>query len=117
MKTRLKKRLGRWAGALIVASCSYALGQPAATAAATADGAAIFQNSCSGCHGANGGGTALGKSLKVRDLRSSEVQAMSSVALSSVIGEGKGKMPAFGEKLSKADIAKLVAYVRTLGKL
>ena len=32
------------------------------------------------------------------------------------INNGKGKMPAFGKKLSEADVNSLVNYVRTLKK-
>ena len=79
-------------------------------------GATLFNASCSSCHGADGSGTLLGKSLKVRDLHAPEVRSMGAGALLEVITKGRGNMPAFGNKLSEADIAKLASYVRTLGR-
>jgi len=119
MRTSRRGRPGHGAcTALLVACCCAVLGQPAAAAAATASagGATIFNASCSSCHGADGSGTPLGKSLKVRDLHAPEVRSMGAGALSEVITKGRGNMPAFGNKLSEADIAKLVKYVRTLGR-
>ena len=67
------------------------------------------------CHAANGAGdTPAGKSLKARDLRSAEVQKQTDAQLTTVITNGKNKMPKFGDKLSKDEIAALVAYVRKL---
>ena len=83
--------------------------------AAFADGAATFKAKCALCHGANGAGdTTTGKSMKVRDLRSAEVQKQTDVELTKVISGGKGKMPPYGKQLSTADIEALIAYIRTL---
>jgi mono/diheme cytochrome c family protein len=79
-----------------------------------APGAAeIYKAKCAACHGPDGSGqTTVGKSLKVRDLRSAEVQKQADTDLQTAITEGKGKMPAYKAKLSVADIASLVAYIR-----
>ena len=83
--------------------------------AAGPDGAAIYKAKCQLCHGPNGGGdTPSGKTMKVRDLRSAEVQKQTDVELTKVISGGKGKMPPYGKQLSDADIAALIAFVRTL---
>lgn len=83
--------------------------------AAFADGAATYKAKCALCHGANGGGdTPTGKSMKVRDLRSAEVQKQTDVELTKVISGGKGKMPAYGKQLSTAEIEAVIAFVRTL---
>ena len=75
----------------------------------------IYKSKCTSCHGADGGGqTAVGKVMKVRDLRSPEVQKQSDADLQKFITDGKGKMPAYKEKLSIADISSLVAYIRGL---
>ena len=80
-----------------------------------ADGAATFKAKCSSCHGPDGAGqTAVGKSLKLRDLRSAEVQKQTDIELTKIISGGKGKMPAYGKQLSEADVAALISYVRTL---
>ncbi len=81
--------------------------------AAFADGAAIYKTSCAPCHGADGSGqTPVGKSLKVRDLRSPEVQKLSDAEITKVLMNGKGKMPA--SKLAPAEIEAVIAFIRTL---
>ena len=88
-----------------------------ALADAGPDGAALFKSNCAMCHGADGSGsTPAGKSLKVRDLRSDEVQKQSAKELFTVISEGKGKMPSYKAKLSQADIDALVTHIKTLKK-
>jgi mono/diheme cytochrome c family protein len=80
-----------------------------------ADGAATFKAKCSSCHGPDGAGqTAVGKSLKLRDLRSAEVQKQTDVELTKIISGGKGKMPPYGKQLSDADVAALISHLRTL---
>lgn len=82
---------------------------------AFADGPSIYKSKCAMCHGADGSGqTPVGKSMKVRDLRSDEVQKQTDVELTKVISGGKGKMPAFGKQLSTPDIESLIAFIRTL---
>jgi mono/diheme cytochrome c family protein len=82
-----------------------------------ADGAADFKAKCAACHGATGAGdTTMGKNLKLKDLGSAEVQKASDEELTTVIDKGKGKMPAYGAKLSKDQISDLVKYIRTLKK-
>jgi hypothetical protein len=53
--------------------------------------------------------------LKVPDLRSSEVQALSDAQLYQVIGKGKGKMPGYENSLGAQTCKELTAYVRKLG--
>jgi len=80
---------------------------------ALADGAAVYKTTCTPCHGADGSGqTPVGKNLKVRDLRSAEVQKLSDADITKVLTDGKGKMPK--SKLEAADIKAVVAYIRTL---
>lgn len=81
------------------------------------DGASLFKAKCAMCHGPDGGGkTPMGQKLGVRDLRSDEVQKQSDADLTHLIGQGKGKMPAFGKTLSEEQIKSLVAHLRELGK-
>ncbi len=83
--------------------------------AAAPDGPALYKSKCAMCHGPDGAGqTPVGKSMKVRDLRSAEVQKQTDIELTKVISGGKGKMPGFGQKLSNADIQAIISYVRTL---
>ena len=83
-----------------------------------ADSAAdLYKTKCAVCHGASGAGdTAMGKNLKVRDLSSPDVQKQSDADLANVIKNGKGKMPKYDGKLTDAQIAELVKYIRTLKK-
>jgi len=68
-------------------------------------------------HGADGSGqTPTGKALKVRDLRSADVQKQSDKELAATIADGKGKMPAYQSKLGAADIDALVSYIRKFRK-
>ena len=76
-----------------------------------------YTTNCVLCHAADGSGSSpSGKALKAKDLASKEVQAKSDEDLSEVITKGKGKMPAFGNKLKPEDVKQLVAYIRTLAK-
>ena len=105
--------------ALVVASLSAALifSRPSQAAVATAaDAAGTFKAKCAICHGADGGGTAMGKKLGVRDLRSAEVRNQSDAQLFAVISNGKAKMPAFAKSLSDDERHHLVAYIRALKK-
>jgi cytochrome c6 len=90
--------------------------QSTSAAASAKKGEATFSQKCAMCHGANGSGdTSMGKSLKLRDLRSKAVQAMSDSQLYDIIDKGKSPMPAYGS-LGKPAINDLVAYIRELGK-
>ena len=81
------------------------------------DGAALYKAKCAACHGPDGSGqTAMGKSMKLRDLRSPEVQKQTDKELYDVTADGKGKMPAYKTKLTEADINALVAHMRALAK-
>src|SRR5437763_16374883 len=85
--------------------------------AAGPDGAAMYKAKRAPCHGADGSGqTPVGKSMKIRDLRSPEVQKQTDIQLTDVIAGGKGKMQGYGKTLSTADIQALIAHIRTLKK-
>jgi cytochrome c6 len=80
-------------------------------------GETLFKGKCAMCHGPDGAGkTPMGQSLKIPDLHSADVQKKSDADLTAIIAKGKNKMPAYEAKLSKEDIAKLVAYIRELAK-
>jgi cytochrome c6 len=82
--------------------------------AALASGAETFKAKCAGCHGADGtGNTPAGKSLKVRDMHSADVQGQSDADILNIISNGKGKMPGY-EKTLGADACKdLLQTVRS----
>ena len=84
---------------------------------APTDGAGLFKTKCAMCHGPDGAGkTPMGEKLNVRDLHSAEVQKQSDAALTQIIAQGKGKMPAFSQMLTDDQIKLLVAHIRELGK-
>jgi cytochrome c6 len=81
------------------------------------DGAALFKSKCAMCHGPDGKGEVpMGKKLGARDLTSDDVQKQSDAQLTEVVTKGKNKMPSYSEKLSKDQIAQLVAYIREIAK-
>jgi len=79
-------------------------------------GGSTYKAKCSACHGPDGKGeTATGKSMKVKDLASDEVQKLSDADLSAAITNGKGKMPAY-KTLTSEQLKSLVAYTRSFAK-
>ena len=81
------------------------------------DGSALYKTKCAACHGPEGAGkTAMGTALKIRDLRSEDVQKQTDADLNRIITKGKNKMPAFDGKLKHEQIEQLVGYVRALAK-
>jgi mono/diheme cytochrome c family protein len=84
---------------------------------AQSDAARIFKTNCTLCHSEDGSGNSpTGKALKAKDLRSDDVQSKTDADLAEAISKGKGKMPAFGAKLSPDKVKSLVAYIRQLPK-
>ena len=75
---------------------------------------ATFRTKCAMCHGQDGGGSTVGKSMNVPDLRSPAVQKLSDAELAQIISNGKGGMPSFKSSLSEEQIHALVSYVRSL---
>jgi cytochrome c6 len=81
------------------------------------DGAAVYKSKCAACHGADGKGqTAMGKTLKLKDLGSAEVQKTTDEEMNKMIADGKGKMPAYKGKLDQASIDAVIAHIRTFKK-
>jgi mono/diheme cytochrome c family protein len=80
-------------------------------------GESLYKTKCAVCHGPDGKGeTAVGKANKLRDLGSTDVQKQSDDELGGIIGNGKGKMPAYGKSLKPEQIKELVAYIRSFKK-
>jgi len=77
---------------------------------------ALYKSKCAACHGADGSGSATGKKMGAHDFATADVQGMSDTELSTIIMNGKNKMPAYGKSLKAEDIKGLVAYIRTLKK-
>ena len=81
------------------------------------DGPTLFKSKCVMCHGADGtGATTMGKKFGIRSFASPDVQKQTDAVLTTTIKNGKGKMPAYGGKLTDADIKALVAHIRSFAK-
>jgi len=111
---------GQWnrtsAGAAGFLLCA-ALTAGATAARAQSGGEALYKTKCAVCHGADGKGeTGMGKANKIRDLGSAEVQKQTDEEIAGIIGNGKGKMPAYAKSLKPEQIKELVAFIRTLKK-
>ena len=79
------------------------------------DAAALFGSKCAVCHGAKGdASTEIGRNMKLRDLRSPDVQKSTDEQLMTIVRCGKGKMPGYEKRLTGDQIAVLVEYMRTL---
>jgi len=77
----------------------------------------LFKSKCSTCHGPDGAGkTTMGAMLKIRDLRSDDVQKQTDADLNRIITKEKNKMPSFDGKVKKEQVDQLVAYIRQLGE-
>ena len=90
---------------------SIAWANPAPDSAASS---ATFRTKCAMCHGQDGGGSEVGKSMNVPDLRSPVVQKLPDAQLAQIISEGKGGMPSFKNSLSEDQIHALVTHIRSL---
>ena len=96
---------------LLLLTVSTLRANPVPDKAATAG---TFRTKCAMCHGPDGAGSAVGKSMNVPDLRSSVVQNTADGELTQIISNGKGGMPAFKSSLSDDQMHALVTYVRSL---
>ncbi|HXY02862.1 MAG TPA: cytochrome c [Terriglobales bacterium] len=89
----------------------------AGLASAQSNGEKTYKAKCAGCHGPNGdASTPAAKAMKARDFCSDEVKKETDAEWSDIITKGKNKMPAFGGKISDADIKDVIAYIRSLCK-
>ncbi len=93
-----------------VALFSFILALALPQFAVAQSGADTFKAKCAMCHGADGSKTTMGS----KPLNGPDVQKMSAADIATVIGSGKGKMPAYKGKLTDAQINDVAAYVKTL---
>src|ERR1700731_511101 len=82
----------------------------------SAASSATFRTKCAMCHGQDGAGSDVGKSMNIPDLRSLAVQKVPDAELAQIISNGKAGMPPFKSSLSEDQIHGLVRYVRSLGR-
>jgi len=85
------------------------------SAAAALSTETLFKQKCSKCHGADGSGdTSLGRIFGTPDFTDSGWWAKhpNTAEHVRVITKGKKNMPAFGKKLTRAQIASLATYIQ-----
>lgn len=108
----------QWVVCVSLVALAVASAQLAAAQGGAAAGKELYAKKCGTCHGDKGEGKpAVAKMLKIefRHLGSKEVQTQSNEDLNKVIIKGIEKMkPVQG--LSEAEVASVVAYVRTLAQ-
>ena len=83
------------------------------------NGKTIFDAKCVMCHGADGKGkAAMAKMFKIEisalNLASEKTAAMKDDELLKAIKSGKGKMPAYAQKLKPEELKAVLEYVRGL---
>lgn len=119
----IHSRLGTMKSNLVVASLLIALSVFILpnTSFASEDAATIYKSKCAACHGIDGrASTAIAKKQAVPSFANAKVQRTANVDLQEVIlSGGKQKLAshAYASKgISNEDAAKLVTYVKELGK-
>lgn len=86
----------------------FALAALSIAGAAQAD-AALYAKKCASCHGKDGKPTAVGEKMGAKDLGATK---LSEKELAGVISGGKGKMTAYKDKLTEAEIQSLAKYIK-----
>lgn len=78
----------------------------------------LYSRNCAKCHGKDGRAKGFkAKAVGARNLTDGQWQnRVTDERIFNSINNGKGKMPAYGKKLSEAEINSLVNYVRSLKK-
>ena len=107
-----------WCGASRAASNAPQDKKADKTAAETKDARALYGSKCATCHGKDGRAkTFKAKLNRARDLTDVAWQrGVTDERIYNSIANGRGKMPAFGKKLSPQEIESVAAYVRSLKK-
>jgi cytochrome c6 len=78
---------------------------------------AVYKANCAMCHGATGeANTPAGKNFKVPSFSSDAVLKESDAEMLTIAKNGKGKMPAWHDKLTDEQLKELVGFIRTLQK-
>jgi len=84
---------------------------------AQSGGESTYKSKCAMCHAADGSASSpVGKMMKVPSFLTPAAKKTSTADYIAIVKNGKGKMPAYGGKLSDAEVKGVVAYIRTLQK-
>jgi cytochrome c6 len=85
-----------------------------AMAIAASEGKSLYETKCAQCHGKDGIAKPPGKGSK--NFNDPAFQSgWSEDAIAKITSDGKGKMPAYRNKLSPEQIKAVAAHVKTLG--
>jgi mono/diheme cytochrome c family protein len=80
-------------------------------------GEAVYKANCQSCHGSTGTpNPGIAKAMGVKPANSPEYKKATEAEMIAAVKNGKGKMKAFGSKLTDAQIKDAVTYFRSLGK-
>src|ERR1700689_5322873 len=89
----------------------------AGSAFAQAPGADTYKAKCAMCHGADGlATTPTAKNFKVLSFKAPEMVKASDAQFITSTKDGKGKMPAYKDKLTDGQTKDVIGYIRTLQK-
>ena len=82
------------------------------------DAGSLYARTCASCHGAKGTPSpGMARGMGIPDLAAASMAAVTDSALSDAVLNGKGRtMPAYKSRLTSAQIAALVAYIRTFSR-
>ena len=93
---------------MVIAAASINAQQPAA---------GLYKTKCALCHGATGeADTPAGKAFKVPSFNSESVLKESDTVLLEIAKNGRGKMPAWHDKLSDDQLKGIVTFIHSLQK-
>ena len=80
-------------------------------------GEATYKAKCQMCHGEKGlADSGAGKAMKVKPATDPDVKKMSEAQMVAAVHDGMGKMQAYKDKLTEAQIKDAVEYFRTFTK-
>ena len=104
--------------AVALVAVFFGLAWAAASPQEKREAAALFKDKCASCHGKDGRAkTFKAKFNGARDLTDARWHdEVTDERVFNSITNGRGKMPAFGKKLTDAEVESLVAFVRGLKK-
>ena len=78
---------------------------------------ALYKSKCQMCHGEKGmADSGAGKAMKVKPATDPEVKKMNEAQMIDAVRNGMGKMKAYKDSLSDAQIKEAVGYFRTFVK-
>ncbi len=98
---------------IVLIAVVFALATPA-IAQSAADN---YKAKCKMCHGEDGtAATPMGKNMTIPSFKDPTVVKMTDQQLDDIITNGKGKMPKYGDKLTKDQVTDLVKFIRGLQK-